>query len=51
MSDATDNELLLRIAQELTMIRKSVHDAVHYMREAESEVPEKKNATVYHVHA
>jgi hypothetical protein len=50
MANADENELLLRIAQELTNIRKAVHDAVHYMREAESEVPE-KNAPVHHVHA
>ena len=41
MTEATEKDLLLRIAQELTDIRKLVTKAVNALHEAETEVPEK----------
>lgn len=48
-----DEELtgaLKRMGQELKMIRELVTTAVHYLREAESEVPEKMRRFITYMH-
>jgi hypothetical protein len=54
MADMTQNEAVLnelnRIAREMKMIREHVILAVHYMREAESEIPEKMRRFVTYMH-
>lgn len=48
MSD--DNELLLRMAQELKSIRELVSKAVNAFAEAESEIPEKMRRFMNYMH-
>lgn len=50
LHEYTEKGLLLRIAQELTSIRKEVIKAVNYMHEAESEVPEKMRRFIMYAH-
>ncbi len=49
MSDETNN-ILTRIAQELKIIRELTTTAVHAMREAEAEIPEKMRRFIMYMH-
>lgn len=50
LQEYTEKGLLLRIAQELTSIRKEVIKAVNYMHDAEREVPEHMRRFIMYAH-
>lgn len=50
MSETVTEIQLTRIARELTTIRQLVSDAVNYMRNAESEIPEKMRRFMNYMH-
>lgn len=49
-SNPTDRDLLLRIAQELRIIRENTGKAIFAMREAEAEIPEKMRRFIMYMH-
>ena len=50
MTEPTDRDLLLRIAQELKTIRELTSKAVNALHEAESEIPEKMRRFIMYMH-
>lgn len=50
MTDVSDSDLFLRIAKELKDIRVMMTTVVTYMREAESECPEKMRRFIMYMH-
>jgi hypothetical protein len=46
----TERDLLFRIARELTLMRKQMTEAISYMRQAESEVPESLRRFANYMH-